>query len=255
MSPSRTQHKRLALLNVSCAPARVRHRPVVRKVLRSAHAFSNPTIVDYKNFVETVRLVEWFIQTRPSEFQTTNATPTTEYLGENGWSETSSVAFAAAFPMILGHQDGLNWQADSCSSQNLEPIETVFVVFSLFAVVVTDLDTRLFSFMDALWQSNGAINPADVANGSAAYDHHSYYWLVPHPNSSIARIVLLTLLLAVPQLWRTLTIDSFFSFFSLSISISLAGCYRSLSGCLHARPLQCVRVVHPRSLPRSFLAF
>jgi hypothetical protein len=194
----------------------------------STHAFLNRTIVVYKNFVKTVRLVEWFLQRKLPEFQATKVVPTMQDLreilvapstGTVDWSEPPLPfpvieAVADAFLMLLDAAEDLDWQVDSCPSQDLEPITTKLVFFSLFSVAATDWDSWLFSFMDALWQYNSPPNPADAANGPQAYDQHLYYRLVP-TSSLIACIVLLTfscLLLAVLQLWRTSTIDGFFCF-------------------------------------------
>ena len=128
-------------------------------------------------------------------------------------------AVADAFLMLLDAAEDLDWQVDSCPCQELEPITTKLVFFSVFSVAVTDWDCRLFSFMDVLWQYNSPPNPADAANGPQAYDHHLYYRLVSI-FSLITCIVVLTFscFLAVLQLWRTSTIDSFFRIFFLAFA-------------------------------------
>jgi hypothetical protein len=214
-------------VNVSRTPPRVRNGPVVQKVFRRTHASLDRTIVVYQNFVKTVRLVEWFLQRKLPEFQATNVVPTIQDLreilvapsaGTADWSGPPLPfpvieAVADAFVMLLDAAEDLDWQVDSCPCQDLEPITTKLVFFSLFLVAAIDWDSRIFSFMDVFWQYNSPPNPADAANGPQAYDHHLYYRLVSTP-SLTACIVVLTFscLLAVLQLWRTSTIDSFFRF-------------------------------------------
>jgi hypothetical protein len=213
-------------------PPRVRHRPVVRKKTSYAvltHLWTGPFVV-YKNFVNTVRLVEWFLQRKLPEFQATKVVPTIQDLreilvapstGTVDWSGPPLPlavieAVADAFVMLLDAAEDLDWQVDSCPCQDLEPITTKLVFFSPLSVAVTDWDSRIFSFMDVLWQYNSPPNPTDAANGPQAYDHHLYYRLVSM-TSLIACIVVLTFscrLLAVLQLWRTSTIDGFFGLLS-----------------------------------------
>jgi len=189
-------------------------------------------IVVYKNFVKTVRLVEWFLQRKLPEFQATKVAPTIRDLRESlatpptdtvDWSGPPLPfpvieAVADAFFMLLDAAEDLDWQVNSCPCQDLKPITTKLVFFSVFSRV-TDWDCRLLSFMDVLWQYNSPPNPADAANGPQAYDHHLYYRLVSI-FSLITCIVVLTFswFLAVLQLWRTSTIDSFFRIFFLAFA-------------------------------------
>jgi hypothetical protein len=87
------------------------------------------------------------------DFQAAKAIPTNKYRHEMGWLGLPSKVFANAFLLLLDTAEGLEWQPDSCPSQDLEKITTKLVVFSLFAVAVTDWDSRL----PVSWTSSGSI--------------------------------------------------------------------------------------------------
>lgn len=96
----------------------------------------------------TVRLVEWFLQTKLPEFQNLQATPSIEDLGElfgdtftmDGWSGPLPTpvieAFIEAFPMLLDASEELNWDVLSCPCQEISPLTTKYVFLSLFQVVM-----------------------------------------------------------------------------------------------------------------------
>jgi hypothetical protein len=87
--------------------------------------------------------VEWFLQRKLPEFQATKVAPTIEDLleilvapstGTMDWPGLPLPvpvikAFVDAFLMLLDAAEELNWQINTCPSQDLSPITTKFVFF------------------------------------------------------------------------------------------------------------------------------
>jgi len=114
--------------------------------------------------------VEWFLEKKLPKFQAKfqalkvapKITDIHEIIAEAStmdWSGPLPLpvieAFIDAFAMLCEAAEEINWRVDSCPCHEISPLTT--------------------NFMDALWQFNGTINPADAANGPQAYDHHLYY--------------------------------------------------------------------------------
>jgi hypothetical protein len=107
-------------------------------------------VLVYQNFVQTVRLVEWFLQTKLPEFQATGVAPTIQDLKEILVAPSTGTmdwpgppvpvpvihAFVHAFRMLLHVAGELNWQIDTCPSQDLSPLTTKFVFFCLLSLPI-----------------------------------------------------------------------------------------------------------------------
>ena len=100
----------------------------------------------YKNFVKTVRLVEWFLEKKLPEFQALKVAPNITDIHEiiteastMDWSGPLSLpvveAFINAFSMLCDTAEEINWRVDSCPCQEISPITTTHVFF-LFSVGV-----------------------------------------------------------------------------------------------------------------------
>ena len=151
-----------------------------------------PTV--YKNFVKTIRAVEYSLGI-PGSFPEFDSAPANPATCSNA---TQSIATTATFSSILTseicdvlqeaipiilqialdleinlafEQDGL-WSF--LSSRN--PLVTVCVLIlqnlSLRIVLIVD---GFYSMMDIGWQYNNPSNPADAAKGPQGYDNHLYY--------------------------------------------------------------------------------
>ena len=96
--------------------------------------------VVYQNFVQTVRLVEWFIQKKLPEVQTrklarskvdlrevvADASTTMTYF--SGLLPDAVIdAFADAFTLLNDIAEELDWSIDSCGGQEISPITTKLV--------------------------------------------------------------------------------------------------------------------------------
>ena len=130
------RHKHLALVNVS-----------VPHVCDRSEKHRSHTGIVYKNFVKTVRLVEWFLEKKLPEFQAIKVAPKIadihEILAEAStmdWSGPLSPpvieAFIDAFPMLCDAAEEINWRVDSCPCQEISPITTKHVLFFYFPVAV-----------------------------------------------------------------------------------------------------------------------
>ena len=125
------RHKHLALVNVSA--------PHVCDWSENHHSHTG---IVYQNFVQTVRLVEWFLEKKLPEFQALEVAPNItdihEIIAEAStmdWSGPLSLpaieAFIDAFPMLCDAAEEINWSVDSCPCQDISPITTKHVFFSL----------------------------------------------------------------------------------------------------------------------------
>jgi len=105
-----------------------------------SYTYASDRVVQ-KNFVKTVRLVEWFLRLKLPEFQALNVVPSIADLHQivveastTDWSGLLPIpvikAFIDAFLMLLGASEGLNWRVESCPCQKISPITTK-LVFSL----------------------------------------------------------------------------------------------------------------------------
>ncbi|KAF8493036.1 glycoside hydrolase family 5 protein [Russula emetica] len=131
------------------------------------NATQTPGLGDFqKNFVRTVRAVEWLIgievQGYPALEDTPNAKNLDERLVRASAMDTLELltppvidALRASFPMLLYIAQELQWTIDLTAYQDRLPITT--------------------NFMDILWQYDNPPNPSDAAIGPQAYDHHLYY--------------------------------------------------------------------------------
>ena len=123
------RHKHLALVNVSA--------PHVCDWSEKHHSHTG---IVYKNFVQTVRLVEWFLEKKLPEFQAIKVAPNITDIHEiiaeaytMDWSGPLSPpvieAFIDAFPMLCDAAEEINWRVDSCPCQDISPITTKHVFF------------------------------------------------------------------------------------------------------------------------------
>ncbi|KAI0271116.1 glycoside hydrolase superfamily [Russula aff. rugulosa BPL654] len=133
------------------------------------NATQTPGLGDFqKNFVRTVRAVEWLIGIEVQGCPAIEDTPNAENLHERlVWASALDTlglltppvigALTESFPMLLYIAQELQWTIDFTACQDCLPITT--------------------NFMDILWQYNNPSNPSDAAIGPQAYDHHLYYRL------------------------------------------------------------------------------
>jgi len=91
--------------------------------------------------------VEWFLQRKLPDFQATKVVPTIQDMheilvapstGTVDWSGPPLPfpvieAVADAFLMLLDAAEDLDWKVDSCPCQDLEPITTKLVSFSILS--------------------------------------------------------------------------------------------------------------------------
>lgn len=130
------RHKHLALVNVSA--------PHVCDWSEKHHSHTG---IVYKNFVQTVRLVEWFLEKKLPEFQAIKVAPNITDIHEiiaeaytMDWSGPLSPpvieAFIEAFPMLCDAAEEINWRVDSCPCQDISPITTKHVFFFHFLASV-----------------------------------------------------------------------------------------------------------------------
>ena len=102
-----------------------------------SHTYASDWVVQ-KNFVKTVRLVEWFLRLKLPEFQALNAVPSIADLHEivveastTDWSGLLPIpvidAFIDAFLMLLDASEVLNWRVESCQCGKISPITTKLV--------------------------------------------------------------------------------------------------------------------------------
>jgi len=123
------RHKHLALVNVSTS-----------HVSDWSGKHHSHTGIVYKNFVKTVRLVEWFLEKKLPEFQALKVAPKITDIHKI-IAETSTMdclgplplpvieAFIEAFPMLCEAAEEINWRVDSCPCHKISPITTKHVFF------------------------------------------------------------------------------------------------------------------------------
>jgi hypothetical protein len=131
------------------------------------NATQTPGLGDFqKNFVRTVRAVEWLIGVDVPGCPSLEGTPNAENLDERltqafavdipgHFTAPVIEALKTSFPTLLYIAQELEWMIDFTACEGRQPITT--------------------NFMDILWQYNDPPNPSDAAIGPQAYDHHLYY--------------------------------------------------------------------------------
>jgi hypothetical protein len=131
------------------------------------NATQTPGFGDFqKNFVRTVRAVEWLIGVDvpgcPALEGTPNAKNLYERLAQACATDTLGLftppvteALNTSFHTLRYIARELEWKIDFTACQERQPITT--------------------NFMDILWQDDDPPNPSDAAIGPQAYDHHLYY--------------------------------------------------------------------------------